>query len=226
LSPGESAIRRTYPHRVGTAVAALIALFGLTWLVGWVLVDSGWADPVLRQDLRIATWVAGHRTPWVTDLFKGWTLLASGPVITPTVLVVGLGLNRVARSGRPLGVLAAAHFGPLPVYEIVKRLVGRPRPEIAPLVGSAHGFAFPSGHSAQAAAVGSVLTWLILRRIDDRRRQIPVAIGIGVLSAGVLVSRVYLGVHWTSDVVAGAALGGAWAAVLIRLERAVEVSGR
>jgi membrane-associated phospholipid phosphatase len=213
---------RTYPARSAVAVAlrltaAFAALFAGTWLVGWVLLRSGWCDPVLRVDQHIATWVSAHRTPWVTRLMRTWTKLGTQRLLVPLVVAAGILLRRRAGTWRPLAMLAGTCAGLPLVYRPIKDLLERPRPRVAPIVATEHSWAYPSGHAAQAAAMACLLAWMVTRRLRRswaRRTVIAVA---AVLAVGVMASRVELGVHWTTDVVAGALLGALWAAALIAI---------
>ena len=107
--------------------------------------------------------------------------------------------------------LASCLVGGQVLDDAVKALVGRPRPHIAPLV-TATGSSFPSGHATAATTL-----FLGLAYVFTRRRGWQASIWIwatAVLATGlVALSRVYLGVHWPTDVMGGLALGGGWTAV-------------
>jgi undecaprenyl-diphosphatase len=95
----------------------------------------------------------------------------------------------------------------LVVTNLVKVSVGRERPDIARLVGVS-GFSFPSGHTAASAAVYAAIA-LVVGRGRDRRTKAILAGVAGGITVAVAMSRVMLGAHWLTDVIAGAALG--WA---------------
>ena len=95
--------------------------------------------------------------------------------------------------------------------DLTKALYGRPRPDLVPHGSYVYSGSFPSGHSAMAAATFLILAVLI-SSLEPRRRTKALAYGVAaavLVAAG--VSRVYLGVHWPSDVVAGWCLGSVWA---------------
>ena len=118
------------------------------------------------------------------------------------------------------------------VTNLVKELVDRARPDIDPLAGFS-GASFPSGHSAAAAAAYAAFALLL-----SRRRSQPVQAGLAGAAAAIAVavaaSRVLLGVHWLTDVLAGLALGWAWFALcaiafggrLLRFGAPVEIAER
>ena len=104
-----------------------------------------------------------------------------------------------------------AEYGDGAIQNILKFVVDRPRPDIHRLTGFS-GSSFPSGHATAAAATFAVVALLLGRRRSRsvRNTLAGLAVGVSVLVAG---TRVLLGVHWFTDVLAGMALGWAWAAL-------------
>ncbi len=138
------------------------------------------------------------------------TALGSVPILTLAVLAaVGL-LLALRRQVTALLVVVATSSAGLMV-ELLKHEVGRPRPTIVPHLVDASGLSFPSGHSAGSAATYLTLAALATQVVDReavRRYLIAVAL---LLVGAIGVSRVYLGVHWPSDVLAGWSFGTLWA---------------
>jgi undecaprenyl-diphosphatase len=102
-------------------------------------------------------------------------------------------------------------LGQVLLTNTTKWLVSRPRPNIAQLTGFA-GSSFPSGHSATAAATFAAAAFLLGRGRSQRAKAFFAAIAVGV-AVGVATTRVLLGVHWFTDVLAGLALGWGWFAL-------------
>jgi undecaprenyl-diphosphatase len=92
-----------------------------------------------------------------------------------------------------------------------KYIVGRPRPDIAQLTGFS-GSSFPSGHAAAAAATLAAVAFLVGRGRSQRVKVIAASLA-AALAVGVATTRVLLGVHWLTDVLAGVALGWGWFAL-------------
>lgn len=199
-------------------VGALLGLIGLGWLVG-VLVG----DP--RLDRSITDWVVRHRTGALDRLAPYVTDLGSPTVYVPVTLVTVVLLGLVARrSLRVVVTPVLALLGVTVLSDAVKHLVGRTRPPVELRMLGVGGFAFPSGHTIKAMVVWGAAALLLGAMARGRARTAIHAIGALVI-VGVGLSRLYLGVHWATDVVAGWALGAAWLTVLLRRIEASSPTG-
>lgn len=108
-------------------------------------------------------------------------------------------------------VMAAVVLAAWVSSSVMKAFYGRPRPELVPHEAYVYSASFPSGHSTMSAAAFLTLAMLVAS-LEPRRRSKALAYALAALViVGVGVSRVYLGVHWPSDVLAGWCLGAAWA---------------
>jgi undecaprenyl-diphosphatase len=167
-------------------------------------------------DLAGARIAAGIRGEPVTAVMRGASLIGSSPAIALLIAAAGGAILLIRRDPRPGLWLLAAFTGAWFLSNGFKALLDRPRPE-AGLVG-ATGTAFPSGHATQGAAFFLMLAILLAAALPRpwRGPGAAAAIAVGVLSG---LSRIYLGVHWVTDVVGGFALGVAWLAVLLILRR-------
>lgn len=147
---------------------------------------------------------------WFEDAARDVTALGSAPVLVLSVLAV-IGFLALARAwGLALFTLAAS-LGGLALSSALKYLVDRPRPDLVPEAAFTFTSSFPSGHSMMSAVIYLTLAVLVAR-LMERRRLKAYALGIAlILTVLVGLSRVYLGVHWPSDVLAGWAAGAAWA---------------
>lgn len=150
--------------------------------------------------------------PWFQDGARDITALGGPAVLGLLVVVTAVFLLLSGRRRTALFVVAATAGGTL-VSTLLKELFGRPRPELVPHGAYVFTASFPSGHAMLSAVVYLTLGTLVARLVTQRRLQLYV-MGVAVLlSVLVGISRVYLGVHWPSDVVAGWAGGALWALV-------------
>jgi undecaprenyl-diphosphatase len=162
----------------------------------------------------VTAWVIAHRTGWLTSALQVLTWLGSLAVIIPAGLATGLYFLIRRRDWRPLALLTAAVAGAVGLWLIVKPLVGRPRPPAAIWIGHYTGAAFPSGHATQSVAFYAMLAIVLGAGLSIRGRAILwSAAALIVLIVG--ASRIYLGAHWLTDVLAGYALGASWVAIVV-----------
>jgi membrane-associated phospholipid phosphatase len=116
--------------------------------------------------------------------------------------------------------LAVTLGGAIALYDILKPLVGRPRPHVGPLVTTATGYAFPSGHATQITAVAVALATRATPRASSWARKVAIWAAAALVCLLVGFTRLYLGVHWPTDVLAGYAFGALWAAIVTLAFRA------
>lgn len=186
---------------------ALALLTTLAMLAGRTLgVDEG-----LLRWLRGAT---GGGAWWQRDLrllMHDLTALGDPPMLVLVVLATAAVLVAAQRRRLALAVVAITALGAL-TGTLLKLLFDRARPAIVPHLVEVGSPSFPSGHAMQSAVIYLTVATLVVRaEADARVRRTVLALAIGlVLLIG--ASRVYLGVHWPSDVLAGWLVGAAWAA--------------
>lgn len=150
------------------------------------------------------------RTPWSDHLMIYLSRLADGSMIYPLVLTVMLALAWQGHRRTTLYWLAAALFC-LIAAPLLKLGLQIPRPEVVSQPPDS--YAFPSGHTLNAVVIYGFLSVIIARPLSLRWRWLPYALA-ALLATAVGLSRLYLGVHWFSDVIGSIALGLAWVAVL------------
>jgi undecaprenyl-diphosphatase len=179
-------------------------------VVGWILSTIDRGSGFARFDQSVAEWGADHATASSTTVLRATTLLGGSIVVLLVLIAVGaLALLRSPSHNWALpGFLLTVGVGIVLVNNTLKWIVERDRPTVSHLVGSA-GSSFPSGHSASAAACWAAVSLVVARRwpATSRRLTAAVAVAIAVLVAS---SRVLLGVHWLTDVVAGLVVGWTW----------------
>jgi undecaprenyl-diphosphatase len=148
--------------------------------------------------------------PWLQEAIRDLTALGSPAVLTLTVAAVW-GYLLMARQGAMAWLALGSAGGGLMVAFALKSLFSRARPDPVFHATLASGYSFPSGHAMMSAVVYLTLAALIARLADTSRLRLYVMSAAATLTGLVGLSRIYLGVHWASDVAAGWAAGAAWA---------------
>lgn len=178
-------------------------------------------DDIYLADQPVLEALAKVRTPWLTTLLTGVTN-AFGPVILP-IVVGGLCLlwARMTRQWRDPALLVGAMVASTAIAVIVKMLVSRPRPQedLQVIPGLETSFSFPSGHTTGAATLVLVVSYLVWRRRHGKRELLmwaAVSTAIVILVGG---SRLYLGYHFVTDVMAGACLGVVTLGMVVAVSR-------
>lgn len=188
--------------------------FVFLWIAGAVAKGSMRAvDERLFLALRSAADPADpFGPPWLEEAALEITALGGYTLIVLTLaVVVGL-LLLTRRWGPALYAVLSVGSGAL-LTHVLKGYFARPRPDLVTHLDTVHTASFPSGHAVVGTVAYLTLAALVMRFFDDLRVRVYVAFVALFISLLVGVSRVYLGVHWPSDVAAGWALGLAWASL-------------
>jgi undecaprenyl-diphosphatase len=194
----------------------LVFGFGVFVLIGWAAGEL-WLAIVGPVDLNAVRDVAGQHTATLTHLARIITWAGSALVLVPLALICCLALARAGLQREALAV-ALSLGGAMLLYYLTKQLVSRPRPPVEHLQ-RVTGSSFPSGHATQASAFWFALV-LALSAAEASRAAICLAAAVALLLVlAVAFSRVYLGVHYPADVVAGVLLGTSWAVFVSRCLR-------
>jgi undecaprenyl-diphosphatase len=199
------------------AIVCLVLFFGLT-----TAVLAGVAD---TWDRTLMLALAARREPWLTWWMKLLSVAGSGLIEIPLALLLILGLVLRKRKVEAWWYAAAALSG-WALSGLAKLAVHRPRPHVIPrLMHGAGWFSYPSGHSMLAPIIFGlgIIVWAAPWPSPALRRAALVLAALFALSIG--FSRVYLGVHYPSDVLGGLLLGTTWSALaLLWWERVREVT--
>jgi undecaprenyl-diphosphatase len=190
----------------------------LLGLVAFVLVGWGIGELLLSvlasADLNAVRDVATQRTALLTDVVRVITCAGSAFLLVPLALVACLVFARAGLRREALAIVLSLG-GAMLISDWIKLLVSRQRPPVEHLQ-AVTGSSFPSGHTTQASAFWFSLV-LAMPAAGASPKLTRVAAGLALpIVLAVAASRVYLGVHYPSDVVAGMLLGTGWATYMLR----------
>lgn len=159
-------------------------------------------------DRAVLRAMARKRRRSLTRAARGVTMLGSPLALTAlTAAAVVVLAARHRRTDALQLVIASAGAGILD--QIVKHVVERQRPTVVPRLAKASGFSYPSGHAMASSAIYLTLSLVVSRQLPAARPLVH-ALGISLV-VSIALSRLYLGVHYPSDVVGGVCLGVGWA---------------
>lgn len=215
------------------AVAILVlsggAVAGLVAAAGEILEAVGEGDGIALWDRPVLDWAIGIRTPDFVGVMM-WFTDTGGPVWQPIIMgAIALLLWWRWRDVTPLVLVVITELGALAISQAAKRVVARARPPLTDAIFPYESSpSFPSGHTLQAFAAAAIVAYLLIRHFWDRPVWLRVLIaGVAMVYACLMgFSRVFLGYHWLTDVLAAALLGMAWTAMVIACHRVWRVLRR
>ena len=208
--------RRKYvaTHLLGGALLVTVVLV----LLGLPITHLSGSGPIVRLDRTIDAWFAAHRSG--TENTE--TVFGSGSANTQTAIAVAFAAFFLLRwwLGRwyESWVVVAAIVGELVIFLVVTAVVHRPRPPVHRLDVAPPTSSFPSGHTGAAVALYgclAVIAWRYLRSSSHRRLAAVLCTFLCLIPLAVAISRAYRGMHYPSDIVAGALGGALWLAVVL-----------
>ena len=217
-----------------TILASALSVCGILWVFFWLAGevmegDTRAFDRMLLLAMRTSGNLADPLGPaWLEFAASDITSLGGYPVLVLVTLAVIGFLLIVGKRHDALLVVVSIGGGTL-LSSGLKGLFDRPRPDLVPHAVEVYTMSFPSGH-ATLSAVTYLTLGALLARVQPRRRVKAYLLSVAVLLAVLIgASRVYLGVHWPTDVLAGWCIGAAWAmlcwTVATWLQRRDEVEG-
>ncbi len=190
----------------------IVAICGV--LIAQLMDEVSEADDLTRADREVLDWVVEHRTPAWNAVARNVTHLGDPWVVVAVVAGVALALTLRRRYHLAVFVVVASGGAAL-VSSVTKQVFDRPRPPTSLWLGTAWGPSFPSGHATQSIACWgavAVVACVLVHSRALRAATIALAVCIALV---VGTSRVYLAVHWASDVVCGWAIASLWLTALL-----------
>lgn len=211
--------RFTPGQRFGLGLTLAFLSVGLAFW-GFTETIESWTrqEDFYRLDTAAHQFAQSVVTPGLTALFGALTYAGSVYVVGPIVLVLGVLLWRRDERAEVGALLTAFGVGEALVYAL-KAFFQRARPSLR--LAAAHGYSFPSGHSFTALVVYGLLIALLWKRSIGRGWKVTGTVLLSALIVLVGFSRIYLGVHYFTDVVGGFLLGFGWLIVSLTAFRAL-----
>jgi len=211
--------RRTWsPALLLIAVPVVFGLvLGCGVLAGDALKQAEAPSGSTGFDSSITSWMVSHRDGLLTAVARVLSAIGSQKVLAPAAAAAAVLLLWRRRPVTTL-TLAIAWGGAILLYSLTKQAVLRPRPPAAIRLMHVSASSFPSGHATQSMATLVALAALVAAAVVHARTRAAVVIAVGI-AAAVGWSRVYLGVHWTTDVIAGWLMGATWVGSVLWLSR-------
>lgn len=191
-----------------------IILIGTSWIFGGIAEDVITGDPITVVDRKFAVWLHLHATPTLTEAMKLISLLGSWPVVTGIWLFMALYFVRKRSLYRLLALILTVPVGML-LNGILKHAFHRSRPVWDNPILMIGSFSFPSGHAMAATLLYGLLAAFGVRKMHAWRWRVLAVLATVLLVVLIAFSRLYLGIHYLSDVLAGMAAGSAWLALCL-----------
>jgi membrane-associated phospholipid phosphatase len=225
LAPPQPAVTRaTAVSRTTAAIVSVAAGLTFALLTIWV---ARRGSSVPSADEHIHRWVISHRGPGSITIARAVTWGGVTAIVLPALIAVGAlaagpGRDMIRRLGSGLLLSLVAGAGVFTEIRI-NALAGRARPPMADWAGAAGGPSFPSGHTTAATLFALSCAWALATRVRAGWPRRAICAGAAAYAAAVGWSRVWLGVHWPTDVIGGWLFGVAWLggsiAVILELRR-------
>ncbi|MDP4164219.1 MAG: phosphatase PAP2 family protein [Bacillota bacterium] len=194
----------------------LIAFFiSLVSLIGFTIVVIFINDKkIIDFDSDIISIVQGWENPLLTSIMKFFTFIGGAPFVIGLSIVLVVFLYKVLKHRLELILFIAAVAGSAVINQVLKQVFHRVRPDLHRLIDIV-GYSFPSGHAMNAFTVYGILTFLLWRHISKKwERTLLILFSIFFIFA-IGISRIYLGVHFPSDIIGGYFASAFWLATII-----------
>lgn len=208
-------------RRAGIDAQSFYATVGIFLVVGAIIAVAATvafaslAENVLEGgtqtfDVAILEWLHGHQSKALTAVMVEMTYLGTGTVVIVVVGVAALFLWHTEHK-HSARLLLAATIGNILLNGALKLVYHRPRPSVFAWQTTAVSSSFPSGHAMSATVVYGTVAYLLLRLQKHRWAKMLTLTGATLLILLICLTRLYLGVHYPSDVLGGIVVGLAWA---------------
>ena len=207
---GDSQFAQRHPGRYLSAYAIVGAIAVVVFITLFLFIGHAvpMRDALTRGDAAVNAWMESHNTEPGETIFKIVSWIGA-PVLVATVVITVAVFTRRRDWFHALAVVFVTGGG-LVLTEVLKLTFHRARPLTASEFMTHPTYSFPSGHAMNSMIAYGFLAVLLLDRARDRTRRIAIVLSALLLTGAIGFSRVYLGVHFVTDVVGGWLAGAAW----------------
>lgn len=192
---------------------ATLTVFGFLAFVK--IADDILGKEIMQFDRLVGGWIVSWQTAWLTGAMHAATMMGSTVLLTTVALLVTILGLLIRRRLKDIATFNLCVIGSVIFTEILKHFFQRPRPVFPWAIHPADSFSFPSGHALQTLSMYGFLAYLIIRYTPRSPGRNLLAVLFFLIPVCTGISRIYLGYHYPSDVLAGWAVATAWVGTCI-----------
>ncbi|WP_277585246.1 phosphatase PAP2 family protein [Psychrobacillus antarcticus] len=190
-------------------IIGLVSLIGFSCMA--ILIRR---HKIVQFDQYVISFIQGFESPTITSIMKFFTYVGSFNIVFGIFVIVAFFLYFVLKHRSELLLFVTVVIGTPIINQILKQFFHRVRPDLHRLI-EIGGYSFPSGHAMNALAVYGILSFLLWRHIPSRLGRTTLIIISTIMVLMIGTSRIYLGVHYPSDIISGYFASGFWLATAI-----------
>lgn len=190
-------------------IVSVLSLIGFSFMAFTIS-----ANEYLKFDEKVIFLVQGWESPLLTGIMKFFTYIGSTWSLIILSVMILFFLYKVLKHRLELILFSAVMVGSPLLNLMVKLFFQRARPDLHRLI-EIGGYSFPSGHAMNAFSLYGILTFLLWRHTTAKWARILLILFSMMMILSIGISRIYLGVHYPSDIIAGYLAGGFWIAISI-----------
>jgi len=201
-------------------LAGLLVFATMTLTLGEIAEDVSNREPLTVADAQLSTWLHAHATPYLTSAMLVTTSFGSTLIVSCIATALALYLLW-RRRFYWLAAAVSSVFGGMLLNKLLKYVFHRARPFFNDPILTLDSYSFPSGHTMMATVLYGALAAYLFSKTTDSRRRLLIVIATGFLVTVVGFSRIYLGAHYLSDVLAAMAEGLAWLSLCLTVVHSI-----